>query len=154
MKRALLFVGAWLAATAVTGVVAWAGVRLAGERTGDEALIPMSSQQVAALAAAATTTTSAPSSTAAPTTTTPYATTTTTGPAVVAHRVRGGTLVVSLEGGTLSLVGATPAPGFSVEVEEAGPAEVLVVFGSDEEEMEVRAFVAGGEVAFLVSGDG
>ncbi len=168
MPRPVLYVSAWCAATAVTATVAWAAVRLAGEQTGLEAMAPLSASQVVALA---TSTTSWPSTTSEGTTTTAassHSTTTvavssTTGvvtttdgaePTVVARVVGGGTLVVSLAGGRLALVGATPAPGFTVDVEKADPAEVLVEFDGGTSHFGVRAFVLNGEVAFEVVGDG
>lgn len=72
---------------------------------------------------------------------------------VAAHHTQGGTVVVSLQAGAVSLVSATPAAGHSVEVEEAGPGEVVVTFeGAGDDEVRVRAFVSGGEVAFEVGG--
>jgi len=174
VKRALLFGALWLVATAATGAAAWGAVRLAGQQTGEQAVRPMTARQVEALAAssatgpattaAATSTTNNPVTTSAASTTsttgaatpTTVAGTTTTavagaGPVVAARRTTGGTVVVSLTGGGLSLVGATPAPGFSVEVEEAGPEKVVVVFEGDEgEEIRVRAAVEHDEVSFEV----
>jgi len=71
---------------------------------------------------------------------------------VVAHVVEGGTVVVGLDEGRLSLIGATPAQGFTVEVEESGPDEVVVGFDGAEADFEVRAFVSGGKVTFEVAG--
>ena len=175
MKRALLIGALWLAATAATGAVAWGAVRLAGEQTAEEAMRPLTAHQVEALAVSSTTgaaagtstrpvTTSAVSTTgpgatttAAATTTTAAgtATTTTTGteanPVVAARRTPGGTVVVSLQGERLSLASATPAAGFSVEVEEAGPDEVVVVFeGGEGEEIRVRASAEDDEILFEV----
>lgn len=163
-----MYVSAWVAATALTATVAWAAVRLAGEQTGLEAMAPLSAGQVAALA---TSTTSSPSITSEgattsvvpSTSTTTVAVSSTTGavtttvgaePTVVARVVRGGALVVSLAGGGLALVGATPAQGFTVDVEKAGPDEVLVEFDGETAHVGVRAFVLNGEVAFEVVGDG
>ena len=161
MKRALLFGALWLAATAATGAVAWGAVRLAGEQTAEQAVRPMTARQVEALAAssttgAATSTSTRPVNTSAvSTTTTAVGTTTTTaaeaGPVVAARQTPGGTVVVSLQGGRLSLVGATPAAGFFVEVEESGPDEVVVVFeGGEGSEILVRASVEYDEISFEI----
>ena len=173
VKRPLVYVTVWLAATAVAGGVAWAAVRLAGGETEFHAISPLSAREVAALAtstvpgatttvpdlhtASTTSTTSiaATSTTDTPTTTSGSSATTAgaAGPTVVAHVVDGGTVVVSLDDGRLSLIGATPAQGFTVEVDESGPDEVVVGFDGAEADFEVRAFVSGGEVAFDVNGD-
>ena len=160
MKRALLFGALWLAATAATGAVAWGAVRLAGEQTAEQAVRPMTARQVEALAASSTTgasavsTTTAASSTTVPASTTTAAsgpTSTLASPVIAARQTRGGTVVVSLEGDSLSLVSATPAPGYSVEVEENGPGAVVVVFeGGEDDEVRVRAVASGGEVRFEV----
>lgn len=161
MKRALLFGALWLAATAATGAVAWGAVRLAGEQTAEQAVRPMTARQVEALAAssttgAATSTSTRPVNTSAvSTTTTAVGTTTTTaaeaGPVVAARQTPGGTVVVSLQGGRLSLVSATPAAGFFVEVEESGPDEVVVVFeGGEGSEILVRASVEYDEISFEI----
>jgi hypothetical protein len=178
VKRALLFGALWLAATAATGAVAWGAVRLAGEQTAEQAVRPMTARQLEALAASSTTgaaatgavtstsidpvTTSIASTTGTGATTTGAANTTTTtvgtsttaagaGPVVAARQTPGGTVVVSLQSGRLSLVSATPAAGFFVEVEERGPDEVVVVFeGSEGGEILVRAAVDDDEIAFEI----
>jgi hypothetical protein len=48
-KRSLWLVAAWAAATALTAGVAWAVVGLAGESVGEEAVQPLSAEEVAAL---------------------------------------------------------------------------------------------------------
>jgi hypothetical protein len=70
---------------------------------------------------------------------------------VAARQTPGGTVVVSLQGGRLSLVSATPAAGYAVEVEESGPDEVVVVFeGGEGNEIRVRAVVEDDEISFEV----
>ena len=153
----------WLAATAATGAVAWGAVRLAGGQTAEQAVRPMTASQVEALAASATTgavsTTGMGATTvAAATTTTAAGATTTTvagaSPVIAGRQTPGGTVVVSLQGGRLSLVSATPAAGFSVEVEESGPGEVVVVFeGGEGNEIRVRASVDGDGISFEVEAE-
>jgi hypothetical protein len=158
VKRALLFGALWLVATAATGAVAWGAVRLAGEQTAEQAVRPMTARQVEALAAGTTGTTrpgttSTASTSPAATTTAPSSTSTAT-PTLAARQTRGGMVVVSLKGGRLSLVSATPAPGYSVEKVEAGP-DVMVLFeGPENDEVRVSAFVVGGEVEFSVTSGG
>jgi hypothetical protein len=141
-------------------------VRLAGEQTAEQAIRPMTVRQVEALAASSTTAAAPTSTSGAVSTTTsstfPASTTapggasTTTGAATVAARqTPGGTVVVSLQGGRLALVSATPAPGYSVEVEESGPDEVRVAFEAGEDgEVRVRAVVSSGKVEFSVESGG
>jgi hypothetical protein len=50
----------------------------------------------------------------------------------------GGTVVVSYRPGEVILDGATPAAGFTVEVEKQGPPEVRVKFESESSKVEVR----------------
>jgi hypothetical protein len=50
----------------------------------------------------------------------------------------GGNVVVSFRSGEVVLDGATPAAGFTVDVEKQGPPEVRVEFESDETRIEVR----------------
>ena len=153
MKRAVQLGALWVAATVITGAAAWGAVQLAGEHTADSAVEPMSARQVEGL-----TTTTRPDSPATTVSSVVPGTTTTlpSGPtAPAARQTRGGTVLVSLLAGELALVSATPAPGYSVEVEEAGPEEVLVAFESEaDEEVRVRAYLDDGEVAFEVSSGG
>jgi hypothetical protein len=50
----------------------------------------------------------------------------------------GGTVVVSYRPGEVVLDGATPAAGFTVEVDKQGPPEVKVKFESESTKVEVR----------------
>ena len=165
VKRAGLFGALWLAATAATAAVAWGAVRLAGEQTGEQALRPLSVRQVEALAASTTTmdpasATSTAAATGGDSTTTSAAgasttaasTTVTSAPAATAfaRQTPGGTVVVGRAGEGLSLVSATPAAGYSVEVKSAGPGEVVVVFEGSGREIGVRAHLDDGEIVFTV----
>ena len=85
----------------------------------------------------------APTTTVAPTTTTtvPEQTTTTTLPETTGpftYPVVGGSVTISCHANDVSLGGAVPSSGYSVDVEKAGPEEVRVVFALDETETEVR----------------
>jgi len=169
VKRIMLFGVLWLAATAAGGAVAWGAVRLAGEQTGDQAVRPMSVQQVEILAAATATgatTSSAPPPTgsdatttsipAKPTTATPSSSSSpVASPVVAARQTLGGTVVVSLDRlrRVLSLVSATPAVGYSVEIDDSGPEKVVVVFEGAGGEIKVQAIAESGEVVFSVGED-
>ena len=53
-KRSLWLVAAWAVATAMAAGVAWAVVGLAGDRVGEEAVQPLSAEEVAALGVSST----------------------------------------------------------------------------------------------------
>jgi hypothetical protein len=61
---------------------------------------------------------------------------------------------VSLQGERVSLVSASPAPGYTVEVEEAGPGEVQVAFEGPGGEVKVRAAASAGQVVWAVDDEG
>lgn len=81
--------------------------------------------------------------------TTPDDSTTTTGAAAPVTRTYdlvGGTVSVRFSGGdTVELLFATPADGFDVEIDDAGPAEVRVEFESDDHRSRLRARWSGGQ---------
>lgn len=104
---------------------------------------------------ATTTTTTTTPPTTVPTTTTPSAdpeptqttTTTTTSPAtttttttsaptteVRSYDLVGGSVSVEIGDGTVRLAGASPKPGFTMEVEDSGPEKVEVEFHNDDHE--------------------
>ena len=67
----------------------------------------------------------------------------------------GGTVTVACTGATLSLVGATPEDGYSVEVEKDG-SHLEAKFrrqGEDEREVKVEARCSGGAPRFSVETD-
>ncbi|MCL1693752.1 MAG: hypothetical protein M3096_08720 [Actinomycetia bacterium] len=82
-----------------------------------------------------TITTNAPTTTS-PTTTTTSAPTTTTAPAteIRSYELVGGTVSVEIGNGTVRLAGASPNPGFAMEVESSGPEKVEVEFRSGDYE--------------------
>lgn len=53
----------------------------------------------------------------------------------------------------VSLQTATPAPGFTTEVDEAGPPQVKVEFESEEKKIELRARWEDGDLRIDVSED-
>jgi hypothetical protein len=69
------------------------------------------------------------------TTTAPTATTTTTPPTEIrSHDLVGGSVSVEIGDGTVRLAGASPKPGFTMEVENSGPEKVEVEFHNDDHE--------------------
>ncbi|MCB2224894.1 MAG: hypothetical protein KQH83_12060 [Actinobacteria bacterium] len=179
-KRIVWMVGAWLAATAATAGVALAVVGLAGEQVSDEAVRPLTAEQVDALGVAATaatqpatTTTAAPgttvttappvsTSTTATTvpddgtttmapTTTEAATTTTSGAQVDSRHVTGGTVVVRWTSSSVDLVSATPDDGYKLEVEDRGPDEVVVEFEGQGVKSTYHAEVSDGHLVVEAS---
>ncbi len=116
---------------------------------------PVSSTSVTPTSTTAVETTT-PSTTAAPPPPGPSPTSTTqpsssTGMATVGSA--GGTVTVSYGGGEVYFEGATPLPGYSVEVEDEGPEHVVVAFQSDEETIEVRIEWKDGELVSRVETD-
>ena len=59
-----------------------------------------------------------------------------------------GSVVVQCNGDAIALQAATPANGYTVEVDEGGPEEVKVEFESEETDAEVEAMCAGGTAQF------
>jgi hypothetical protein len=60
--------------------------------------------------------------------------------------VTGGTVTVDVEGGVLSLVSATPNPGFVVDKSEARPDRVEVEFNGNDTQSRVRVRIDGGRL--------
>ena len=58
----------------------------------------------------------------------------------------GGTVTVLVSPGAITLVSADPAPGFTAEVDKAGPPEVRVEFTDGDTEVEVRVRWEDGRV--------
>jgi hypothetical protein len=111
-------------------------------------------------AATTTTTTIASSSDPEPaetttTTTAPTATTTTTPPTEIrSHDLVGGSVSVEVGDGTVRLAGASPKPGFTMEVENSGPEKVEVEFHNDDHESHFTGkFEGGGFVASINESD-
>lgn len=156
---------AWVAALVVATVLAWQIVGLADSQVGDTpvAVAPLRTTTTASGAGSTTlpstsTTTTDPRPT---TTTTPGATTsspgaTSTSPSTGATSssssttaseqwslrtvtTTGGVVVVRYRTGEVELQAATPAPGFSVEVDDAGPPRVRVEFEGENADVRVEA---------------
>ncbi len=65
----------------------------------------------------------------------------------------GGTVTVSYRDDEVYFEGATPMPGYSVEVEDDGPEHVVVAFESEEGTIEVRIEWRDGELVSQVETD-
>lgn len=100
--------------------------------------------------AAATTTTTV----AVATTSAPPATTTTVaapGPEFRSYELVGGSVRIRILGTQVFFAGATPAPGFDVDVEEQGPEKVVVEFETPEHESKFVAKFEDGELDVKIS---
>jgi hypothetical protein len=77
-----------------------------------------------------------PAETTTTTTTVPATTTTTSAPTteVRSYELVGGSVSVEIGDGTVRLAGASPKPGFAMEVENSGPEKVEVEFHNDDHE--------------------
>ena len=83
----------------------------------------------------------------APTTTTPMQTTTTAPSVTKTYNMAGGTVTISASEPDVRFVGASPAAGYTIEVEDRGPEQVKVEFDGAGGESE---FVAKWESGVLV----
>ena len=155
---------AWVAALVVATVLAWQIVGLADSQVGDTPVAVAPSHTTTTASGAGSTTLPSTSTTTTDggptTTTTPGATTsssgaTSTSPSTGATSSSssttaseqwslrtvtstGGVVVVRYRTGEVELQAATPAPGFSVEVDDAGPPRVKVEFESDVADVRVE----------------
>ncbi|HKA85128.1 MAG TPA: hypothetical protein VKD21_14745 [Acidimicrobiales bacterium] len=143
MRRSLALGAIWVAAAASAAGVAWAGIGVVGDQVTDDRPAPLSSEQVArelqANQAPATSTTNAPdggTSTTAPPAD-PSATTRT-------YRMQGGVVALRFSPAGVEVVGASPADGFTVDVEPEHGNGVKVEFESDAHRSRVDAWWDGG----------
>lgn len=68
-------------------------------------------------------------------------------PPAVTTVLIGGTVTVQQNGGSVTLISAVPASGFTADVEAAGPSEVQVEFKSPGHESKYAARVEGGQLS-------
>ncbi len=145
----------WVGALVVTTLLTWQIVSAADSRVGE---VPVAVAPTLASSTTSSPTTTSPTTSTAvspttdvsgPTTTTPSATTSSSGASTStssppAWSVRtitspGGTVVVRYRPNEVVLQAATPASGFSVEVDDAGPPKVRVEFeGEDDVRVEAE----------------
>lgn len=139
----------WILATALVTLAAWWVVAAASgevnETAGAPLVVPTTSSTIdtgsTSLPGASTTTTSVSTTTSQATTSTSAPGTTSTSPlpsGVETISSAGGTVTVSYGDGQVHLQGASPAFGYSMEVEKTGPDEVRVDFESEGSEISVR----------------
>lgn len=166
---------AWVAALVVATVLAWQIVGLADSQVGDTPVAVAPSLTTTTNGGESTTAPSTSTSTTAAratTTTTPGATTssssgaTSTSSSTAASSTTaseqwslrtvsttGGVVVVRYRTGEVELQAATPAPGFSVEVDDAGPPRVRVEFESEVADVRVEIRWENGALNVDVSDD-
>jgi len=142
-------VAIWVAATALTTVLAWQIVAAAGEQVSPGPLTPLAASTTTSAStdlsstSSSTATTSTTQPNTEPTTVTTTPTGSTSSSAAANWQVRtiptaGGTVVVSYRPGEVVHDGSTPAAGFTVDVDKQGPPEVRVEFESETTKVEVR----------------
>ena len=95
--------------------------------------------------------------TTAPATTTTAPTTTTVSSYTKTYDTEAGSVRITVSGDSVTFAGATPLPGWTVELENSGPEEVSVHFernedeDEEEEEIEFKATVEDGELRVSIS---
>lgn len=171
-----LFAG-WLVVVGLATTLTWQIVSAADDQVSERPIAPLNvaapvitggdtttttSTIVVPTTVSPTTTTSTPvtSSTAAgtgattsstPVTTQPAPTTTTPSWLTRSVQTAGGNVILRYRPGEVSYQSATPAPGFQVEVDKAGPPEVKVEFESETQKVEVEASWSEGDLDVHVS---
>lgn len=160
---------AWVAALVLATVLTWQIVGLADSQVGDVpvAAAPSLPGASSTTTSEVTTTSSAPGSTStsrapsttvttgttAPSSTSPSAPAPTDAPAEWSVRTvnsAGGTVIIRHRPGEVELQAATPASGFTVEVDDSGPTRVRVEFESDDADIRVEARWRDGELEVTV----
>jgi hypothetical protein len=153
---------AWVAALVLATVLTWQIVGLADSQVGDVPVAAAPTLPDASSTSIATTTSLAPDTTSptteatSPSTSTPTATSTPPSTETAAEwSVRtvnsaGGTVVVRHRPGEVELQAATPASGFSVEIDDSGPDRVRVEFEADDADIRVEVRWQAGELEISV----
>ena len=161
---------AWVAALVLATVLTWQIVGLADSQVG---AVPVAAAPSLPAGSSSSTSQVTPTSPAADSTSTSTAETETTGtttgtaasptstsaPASTAAAAEwsvrtvnsaGGTVVIRHRPGEVELQAATPASGFSVEIDDSGPTRVRVEFESDDADIRVEARWRDGELEVTV----
>lgn len=158
---------AWVLALVLATVLTWQIVGLADSQVGEtpaavaptaipSSTVPTTPSSTAPLTTGDTTsTTGAASSSSSSTSSTSPSTPTTSQPTTAEWSVRtinspGGTVVVRYRPEQVELQAATPAAGFSVEVDDNGPDRVRVEFESGDDDFRVEARWEGGQLSIEV----
>jgi hypothetical protein len=154
---------AWVAALVLVTVLTWQIVGLADSQVGDVPVaaaptLPVASSTSNAIATSpppdTTSLTSASTTTAAtspsPSTSTPPSTEAAAEWSVRTVNSAGGTVVVRHRPGEVELQAATPASGFSVEIDDNGPDRVRVEFEADDADIRVEVRWRNGELEISI----
>jgi hypothetical protein len=169
VRRTTIFIALWLAAGAAAAIVAWLGVSTVNEQLAGSGSHPdpLTAEEIAAQAAEASTTTtttletstttssttsttvppdSTPSTTVGSTPTTQVAPPTTVAPAAVvrSYDLVGGSATLRFTPSGVTVVVATPKPGFTVDISEAHSGGARVEFESDDHRSRVDGWWDGG----------
>ena len=174
MNRKLMYGVAWLAATMVAVVIASAAVgTVRSESEQPSATSPyFNTSTTVATDQSSTTSTGTPGSTSTTSSTAPSSgsststtvttlpgstsstsVTTTTPTSPKTYTLAGGTVTIAANDPTVTLVGAVPKAGFTVDVEHTGPDEVRVEFESENHESSFRAEWEDGELLIDIDGE-
>jgi len=163
----VLAVLGWVLAVVLAGSIAWRAVTVIDTDTTRSGVLGQAQvldalAQARAIAAPTPTPSSTPTPTSTPTTgptpsptpTTPPTTDPTTPPpappattvpeVVRSWTVTGGVVEVACRATVISLLRATPADGWRVEVKDAGPVQVVVELEGEQQEVTLRATCVGG----------
>jgi len=156
---------AWVAALVLATALTWQIVGLADSQVGD---VPVAAAPTLPVASSTSTSnataTSLPPDTTSPTTASTTSPTTSssapssapssTDPApewsVRTVNSAGGTVVVRHRPGEVELQAATPASGFSVEIDDSGPTRVRVEFEADDDDIRVEVRWRDGELEISI----
>ena len=155
---------AWVGAVLITTAITWQIVSVADSQ--------VSARPVEVVAITSTSTTGPPTSSLATTTTTvPASSTSSTSPSgtttatpasgatddgqwtVRTVSSAGGNVVIRHRPGEVELQAATPALGFDVEIDDAGPQRVRVEFESEDSDVRVEAEWRNGVLEVSITGD-
>jgi hypothetical protein len=150
---------AWVAALVLATVLTWQIVGLADSQVG---AVPVASAPTLPVSSSTPSSTSSSTSTSLPPETTLPTTGSTTSPttsssapsstdpasewSVRTVNSAGGTVVVRHRPGEVELQAATPASGFSVEIDDSGPTRVRVEFENDDDDIRVEIRWRDGEL--------
>jgi hypothetical protein len=152
---------AWMAALVLATALTWQIVGLADSQVGDGPVAAAPTLPVASSTSNATATSLPPDTTSpttastttaapAPSTSTPPSTEPAAEWSVRTVNSAGGTVVVRHRSGEVELQAATPASGFSVEIDDSGPDRVRVEFEADDADIRVEVRWRDGELEISI----
>lgn len=152
---------AWVAAVLITTAVTWQIVSFADSQVSarpvEVVAVTSTASTSATSSSVANTSTTVPGTTGSSTSSTTTSSTSASTPTTDAEwSVRtissaGGTVVIRHRPGEVELQAATPASGFEVEIDDAGPDRVRVEFESDDSDVRVEAEWNNGELDVTIS---